>query len=434
MKKIISMFISFTVLMIAALLVFLNFEKNSEYDKRDILYYNDCLFRIEEELENGMNESETEEKYECSIILDKEINNPELAELYASGALVLDLVVDDEYIGKVAWNDFEKKYLNTGYTFLKASLAMWGVVLLAGYALMAYLFFSFIKPIEELENFATDIAKGELDKKLPIHKNNMFGSFVEGFDLMREQLKASFVRERKAEIARKELIQGLSHDIKTPLSVIKATCEVLELKLKRKEAGMSDAEREENDELIGKIASISDKADTISSLMSDVMHANLEELETVEVNPVEEDSTIVEDFLRNLSDYGNIILENDIHSCLVYMDKIRMEQVIDNVIGNSYKYAKTDIRVRFFMTEEMPLADGGSTSFVKITISDSGPGVSADDLPLLAEKYYRGKNALNENGYGLGMYLCRLYMEKQGGGMDFYNDNGFTVELLLRKV
>lgn len=434
MKKIVRMFISFTALMIAALFAFFHLEKISEYDKRDIVYYNDCLFRIAHELENGMTESEAEEKYNCRIIFDKEINNPELAELYAEGALVLDLVVNDEYIGKVAWNDIDEAYLATGSTFFKASLVMWSVVLLSGYVLMLYLLFSFIKPIEELENFATDIAKGELDKQLPIHKNNMFGSFVEGFDLMREQLKSSFVRERKAEIARKELIQGLSHDIKTPLSVIKATCEVLELKISRKKDEMADAEKAEYDELIGKIISISDKADTISSLMSDVMHANLEELEIVDVNPVEETSTVIEDFLRNLSDYGNIILENDIHSCLVYMDKIRMEQVIDNIVGNSYKYAKTDIRVNFSMTEEMPLADGGSTSFVKITISDSGPGVGADELPLLAEKYYRGKNASEEYGFGLGMYLCRLYMDKQGGGMDYYNDNGFVVELLLRKV
>ena len=59
---------------------------------------------------------------------------------------------------------------------------------------------------------------------------------------------------------------------------------------------------------------------------------------------------------------------------------------------------------------------------------------SRDDLPLLAEKYYRGKNASNKSGYGLGMYLCKTYMNKQGGGMEYYNDNGFVVELLLRKV
>ncbi len=434
MKKIAKIFISFTVLMIIALIGFINLAKITKYDKRDILDYNDMLFRIEDDLKNGMPEEEVESKYGCSIVFDKKINNQELAEYYASGSLVLDLVVDNEYIGKVAWNDIEEWYHSANMEFFKASFMMWGIVLISGYVLILFLFSTFIRPIENLEKFAGNVAKGELDKPLPIHKNNMFGAFVEGFDLMREQLKASGERERKAEIARRELIQGLSHDIKTPLAVIKATCEVIELKLSRKKNDVSDAEREEYENLIEKIESISDKADTISALMSEVMHANLEQLEAVDVNPSEEDCTIIENFFKNLSDYGNIILENSIHSCLVYMDKKRMEQVIDNIVGNSYKYAKTDIKVHFSVTDDMTLADGSSLCFVKITIRDSGPGVNSDDLPLIAEKYYRGKNALDESGYGLGMYLCRLYMEKQGGGMDYYNDNGFVVELLLRKV
>ena len=111
-----------------------------------------------------------------------------------------------------------------------------------------------------------------------------------------------------------------------------------------------------------------------------------------------------------------------------------MEQVIDNIIGNSNKYAGTDIRVSFSQTEDMPMADGSKACFLKITIRDSGPGVDKDDLPLIAEKYYRGANSSKQTGYGLGMYLAKTYMEKQGGGMEYYNDNGFVVELLLRKV
>ena len=58
----------------------------------------------------------------------------------------------------------------------------------------------------------------------------------------------------------------------------------------------------------------------------------------------------------------------------------------------------------------------------------------SDDLPLIAEKYYRGSNTGDETGYGLGMYLAKTYMDRQGGGMEYYNDDGFVVELLLRKV
>ena len=48
--------------------------------------------------------------------------------------------------------------------------------------------------------------------------------------------------------------------------------------------------------------------------------------------------------------------------------------------------------------------------------------------------YYRGKNSNEQNGYGLGLYLVKCYMDRMGGGMEYYNDNGFTVELLLKKV
>ena len=61
-------------------------------------------------------------------------------------------------------------------------------------------------------------------------------------------------------------------------------------------------------------------------------------------------------------------------------------------------------------------------------------GLSIPELPMLMEKYYRGSGAKGQAGFGLGLYLTRSYMEKQGGGAEVYNDNGFVVELYLRKV
>ena len=437
MKRLRQLFFSFTVFMVIGLLMFYSISKKTTYDKRDIVYYNDLLYQVQADIEAGISESDIEDKYGCVLTTNKDINDPKLASLYAEGAIILDVKANGEYIGKVGWNDIKGNFNRTSEVFFRAAMVLWIAVLSCGYLLLLYMYIVFLRPIEELKRFATDIAKGELDKSLPIRKNTMFGSFVEGFDLMREQLKSSISRERQAEIARKELIQGLSHDIKTPLAVIKATCEVIELKFSRKLEDIldkDDTEAAEYIDLIDKVRSVSGKADTISSLMSDVMHANLEELEKVDVQPHEEHSTLIEDFLKNLTDYGKIILENHIHPCLVYMDKKRMEQVIDNIVGNSNKYAGTDIRVNFSQTEDIPMADGSKACFIKITIRDNGPGVDKDDLPLIAEKYYRGGNSSEQTGYGLGMYLAKTYMEKQGGGMEYYNENGFVVELLLRKV
>lgn len=447
MKALRRLVIVFTLFMLAGLLVFVADSRNSAFEKRDIVHYNDLLHRVQGDMEAGVEESEIENKYNCVIAMSKEINNPELASLYSNGAIILDLEVDGEYVGKVGWNDIVDDIDKTYGKFFKAALILWAAVFVCGYLLLLYLYLYFVRPTKELNDFAATIAKGDFDKSLPIRKNNMFGSFVEGFDIMREQLKASISRERESEIARKELVQGLSHDIKTPLAVIEATCEVVELKETRKLEMLSgDSVTEEGEktdkmvavresqDILSKVKTIADKAETISRLMNDVMHANLEDLEKVDVVPYEEESVIVEDFFGKLSDYGRIILENHIHPCLVYMDKKRMEQVVDNVVSNSGKYAGTDIHVSFSQTEEIPMADGSSATFIKITIRDNGPGVNPDELPLIAEKYYRGSNSKNAIGYGLGLYLCKTYMDKQKGGMEYYNDNGFVVELLLRKV
>ena len=447
MKALRRLVIVFTLFMLAGLLVFIADSRNSSFEKRDIVHYNDLLHRVQSDMEAGVEESEIENKYNCVIAMSKEINNPELASLYSNGAIILDLEVDGEYVGKVGWNDIVDDIDKTYGKFFKAALILWAAVFVCGYLLLLYLYLYFVRPTKELNDFAATIAKGDFDKSLPIRKNNMFGSFVEGFDIMREQLKASISRERESEIARKELVQGLSHDIKTPLAVIAATCEVVELKETRKLEMLSgDSVTEEGEktdkmvavresqDILSKVKTIADKAETISRLMNDVMHANLEDLEKVDVVPYEEESVIVEDFFGKLSDYGRIILENHIHPCLVYMDKKRMEQVVDNVVSNSGKYAGTDIHVSFSQTEEIPMADGSSATFIKITIRDNGPGVNPDELPLITEKYYRGSNSKNAIGYGLGLYLCKTYMDKQKGGMEYYNDNGFVVELLLRKV
>ena len=434
MKSLRRIFISFSIFMLIILVFFCHLSRKTAYGKRDIVYYNDLLYQVEQDIENGMPETFAEEKYSCQIILSKKINDPELSSLYASGALILDLEVNGEYVGKVAFDDKKEHFENTRSQFMTAATILWGAVLLAGYLLLFYMYKVFLKPIKELKDFATDIAKGDLDKPLPIRKTNMFGSFVEGYDMMREQVKLSIDRERKSEIARKELIQGLSHDIKTPLAVIGATCEVLDLKYSRKLKDADESETAEHSDTLDKIRTISEKAASVSSLMSDVMHTSLEDIEKIEVTVSEESTVILEDRIKSLSSFGNIIMENHIHPCLVYMDRQRMDQVIENIISNSAKYAGTDITVTFSQTKDILMENGKAGSFIKIKIRDEGPGVPDSDLPLISEKYYRGKNSAGKSGYGLGLFLCKMYMNKQGGGMEYYNDNGFVVELLLRKV
>lgn len=316
----------------------------------------------------------------------------------------------------------------------KYQLIIWGTMLITGYILLFVIYNLELKPIIELQDFAAEIAKGNLDVPLPMRRYNSFVEFTESFDIMREELKASKQREIEADNAKRQLMAELSHDLKTPVATIRATCEVLQMQIamaKKKDEGTVSEYIKGLEEKIGYITN---KAEVINELMQTVLHAAIDDLKEVTIKPVEEESMVIEDLFMSLTEYGKIVLDDHIPECLVYMDKLRMEQVIDNIVGNSYKYAGTDIHVSFDETDDIPGPDGKNQRFIKVIIRDEGPGVPEDDLPMIVEKYYRGGNSKEKSGYGLGMYLVNLYMERQGGGMEYYNDKGFVVELMVRKV
>lgn len=430
MKKLRGITITFVLLMAAVLLVLAG---DMGFEKRDIARYNDQIIRITKEYEEGRSVEELEQKYGCRIIFSKELLNAELADYYGRKAMILDFMPGGEYIGKVIWDDTEGDYEVYRSGFLRTALILWGSLLLVGILLIIYIYLRVVKPVKELSAYSTEIARGNLDVPLPIRKNGLSDSFTESFDLMREELKAAREREAAAEKAKKELVAELSHDIKTPVATIQATCEVLEMKNRRKLESAAPGQPMEITEaelkdMTEKVETISVKTETINQIMGNVFQATMNELEQIRVNPTEESSVWIETCFMNLKNYGRIIMDNRIPRCLVRMDKLRMEQVIDNVVGNSHKYAGTDIHVSFDETRD------ASNTFIRVRISDSGPGVDEDELPLITEKYYRGTAAKDKSGYGVGMYLVKSYMEMQSGGMEYYNDKGFVVELYVKKV
>lgn len=430
--------IAYILIMLAALGLLLFLQDSGTAPKRDMVEYNDRMHRIGEEYAAGRSKSEIEAAHDCRIIL-KQDGDAEIVKGYAEYALVMDFAPQGEVIGKVVWRDVSGGFEDSKDALRRKMIIFWGVIFVAGLVFLAAIDWYLLRPMREMRSLAGEIAKGNLDVPLPIRKHNPFGNLVEGFDLMREELKASREREAEAEKAKKEMVAELAHDIKTPVATIRAACEVMELRQQRRiaqmgeETGDNAAAIADARDVLEKAQTISHKTDTIQQLMENVFQTTLEELDHIEVNRAEENSGVIEDYFRNLRNYGNIILDNRIPACLVYMDRLRMEQVIDNVVGNSHKYAGTDIHVRFDEVS-MKTAERDDAAFVRITVRDSGPGAPEDELPLLMQKYYRGSAAKEQTGYGLGLYLVRSYMEKQGGGAEVYNDGGFVVNLYLQKV
>ena len=427
--KLLKIFLTtFTVLMVILLIVFHNIGNSVSYKRRDMPSYNLKMHDIYDDYNSGKSLEEIEKEFGAKIVITDTELCEEVINAYANNSLVMDFAPDGEIIGKIIYDDKLDSFNTEKSYFKKRMLVIWSVALIFGYLLMLLVYLFLIKPVREFSKFSNEISKGNLDVKLPIHRGNMFDTFTESFDQMREELKASKEREIEAEKAKKEIMAELSHDINTPVASIQATCEVLDMQLSRREKSS------ENDDFREKVGMISSKTETISKIMENVLHSTMDELDKIEINVREESSVIIESYFRNLQNYGNIIMENHIPECLVNIDRLRMEQVIDNVVGNSHKYAGTDIHVSFSEVLDIIKNSKEKCEYIKIRIKDDGPGVSEKDLPLITDKYYRSDAAKDKKGYGLGMYLVDMYMKKQGGGIEYYNDNGFVVELLVRKA
>lgn len=325
--------------------------------------------------------------------------------------IIRDIEVDGSAAGKLLVHnpkaELEKETNAKIALFVGCLVAVTIVVFIIYYI---YLKRRVINPFYKLKNFAVRIAGGNLDTPLDMDKGNVFGPFTESFDIMRDELKASREREEQALKSRKELVAQLSHDIKTPVASIKAMTDVMSL--------TADEETKET------VSAISSKADQIDELISNLFHATLEELEQLEVKPEDVDSTDIVQMVRE-ADYLKKVKVLDIRQAVVFADRLRLNQVISNIIFNSYKYAGTEITVtgKFDSSNKMLL----------IEIADKGPGVPEEELEIITQKFKRGSNAGGSEGSGLGLYISDYLMKKMEGSLTPRNTgDGFAVEIGLK--
>jgi signal transduction histidine kinase len=318
---------------------------------------------------------------------------------YVQSGRLVDASAFDETLSQ--WREYRLR-LQIGMIVLACVFAVIALVFLA------VLQYKILRPFTTMRGFAQRVAAGELDVPLEMDKNNAFGAFTESFDLMRDELRRAQESERAAEQSKRELVASLSHDIQTPVASIKAVAELMEVTAE-------ESQRE-------RLHIIQQKAGQIGTLVSELFHATLEELNSLSVTPVSLPADELAEMVKS-ADYQRAVKLGTIPGCLLLADPGRLSQVLDNIIANSYKYADTAIDV------SAETDDDGLT----LVIRDYGQGVDAAELPYLCAKYFRGKAAEGKNGYGLGLFISRTLIERMGGRLECVNaEPGFAVKVHLR--
>ena len=303
-----------------------------------------------------------------------------------------------------------------------------------------------ITPFKNLKDFAAKVAQGQLNEPLQMDRDNMFGAFSESFDIMREELAESKKRELELQKKERELVASLSHDLKTPVTGIKVTSELLQMRLSVKENEVSRSETEvdnESADISGKgseseqieftradidtmsqdAKGIYQKAEQIDALVSDLFTAALDDLGEFKVSCNDEESKVLNNIVKSYDDRGLAVI-GMLPEVIINIDKKRMSQVIGNVISNSYKYANTRIDISYRLSE----------GYLEMQIRDYGPGVPTDELDLITNKFYRGKKwqDTEKEGNGLGLYISKTLMNKMNGDLLTESDGeGLAVTLII---
>ena len=281
---------------------------------------------------------------------------------------------------------------------------------------LIYVYFSILRPFENMKRFAGEIAKGNFDIPLEYQRSNYFGEFTWAFDSMRREITKSRSCEKEAIENNKTIIATLSHDIKTPIASIRAYAEGLEANID------SSAQKRQK-----YISVIMKKCDEVSGLTNDLFLHSVSDMEKLNISmeQFELGEFLKEAALEICTEQNAVRVRIPEKKIRITADRKRLMQVFENLINNARKYAKTSIDVSVIPGEHD----------VEILFQDYGTGILDEDMPFIYCKFYRGKNCGTEQGSGLGLYIVKYIIEKMQGEILICNkQEGLSVSVRLPAV
>ena len=252
--------------------------------------------------------------------------------------------------------------------------------------------------IEIIQKATQKIANGELDTKLEIsgrRNSNEILQLTEDLERMRKALKENLER-------RSRFIMGISHDLRTPVALIKGYSEAV-----------SDGIVNSIDDIKKSVSIINTKAGQLESMINDLI--NYVKMDNIEwkktLRPVELKS-FLKDFAANMECAAELYKRKisssiEIDEQQVLMDKNLFTRALENIYGNALRYTNDGDSISLE-------AKKNSLGKTEISISDTGVGIPEEDLEKVFELFFRASNSRRENGMGIGLSVVKSIIDSHG--------------------
>lgn len=311
-------------------------------------------------------------------------------------------------------------YLSGGYNNIR-SYANLKIVAVASAVLIAFTVFLSVlltnrfltrfvlkrveEPLELLANGVHQLRDGNLDYRITYSHKDEFQPVCEDFNEMAVRLKDSVQKLQQQEQSRKELIAGISHDIRSPLTSIQAYVE-----------GLIDGVAKTPESKSRYLQTIKTKAEDLEHIVAQLFLYSKTELgEYPDNSELLRLDRVIADTVSSLqAEYSRKGLEISVRPEPVelYADPIQIERIVTNITENSLKYKNKE-------TGHLNITLRKTATGSELSFTDDGPGVTDDELPRLFEVFYRSDPARqNPNkGSGLGLAIVSNIVEHMGGNV-----------------
>lgn len=266
------------------------------------------------------------------------------------------------------------------------------------------------KPIRILSNASESISNNRLDFQVEIPENNELGELCSSFEKMRLALRDNNLEMWRRVEERKRLNAAFSHDLRTPLTVLKGQSEML----------IRYAPKMHEDKIIETAETMKrhiTRLETYVNTMNDLQRLEDVEIkkESVTVREIENQLRLTGTSLSGEKEYSlfSKIPETDI----VNIDIENVMRVYENLLSNAFRYAKNKVETAI---------DNKDGAFI-ITVTDDGAGFSPECLKSATKPFYKtGADPKNEH-LGMGLNIAKTLCEKHGGCLQLSNNNGANV-------
>jgi two-component system phosphate regulon sensor histidine kinase PhoR len=251
-------------------------------------------------------------------------------------------------------------------------------------------------PIRQVKETAQQIAKGDFSKRVRIKSKGELGELAESLNTMADELQQKMENLKRLDRVRTDFVANVSHELKTPLTLIKGYIETLQNK------AINDKEKSSKF-----ISIIKEHADRLGYIIDDLLSLSEIELSRDCVNRTEFDLKEVIDeislgFEQALAKKNQTLTASTQGDDFrIQADRNKIEQVFANLIDNAVKYTKESGRI------EISLREQGQT--VCVTVQDNGIGIPKEHRDRVFERFYRVDKARSREigGTGLGLSIVK---------------------------